>query len=295
MSNLALNSRIKIMTDSACDIPKEQENKLDIKILSFPITVGDVGYIERVDFTNQEFYDILLTTPKVPVTSQITQLQFLDVFNEIYADGYDELIYVSINGLGSNTMNSAIMARDSFIKKNPNSEFKIHIVDSKTYCIAYGYAVMEAAIKAKKGMSSSEIIAYLEDWFDSVEIYFAPYTLEFVKKSGRVSCAAAFVGELIGLRPIISIIDGVTKIEEKVRGDKSIIPALLKYAKEKAIPQTPYLVIDSLLKQEGIELFDQANKAFGYEAVGIYEAGAAITINAGPKVVALVIKGERRN
>lgn len=288
-------SKIKIMTDSASDIPKEFEKSLQIKILCFPITVGDVGYIERVDFTNQEFYDILLNSPKIPTTAQINPIQFTDVYNEFAAEGYDELIYVCINGGGSNTKNSAIMARDKFYDKNPNSTFKIHIVDSKTYCAAYGYPVIEAAKKAIKGSSSTEIIAYLDDWFDSVEIYFAPYTLEFVKKSGRVSCAAAFVGELIGLRPIISIIDGETKVEEKVRGDKAIVSTLVKYAKERAVPQTPYVIVETLLKAEAAELAATCKKTLGYDNCGFYEAGCAITINAGPKIIGVIIKGKRRS
>lgn len=288
-------NRIKIMTDSACDIPADLEAQLNIKILCFPITVGDVGYIERVDFTNEEFYNILMTEPKIPVTSQITQMQFMQEYNDVLAEGYKELIYVPINGKGSNTLNSAIIARKAFYEKHSESELKIHIVDSRTYAIAYGYPVIEAAKKVQKGATSAEIIPYLEDWFDSVEIYFAPYTLQFVKKSGRVSCAAAFAGELIGLRPIISIIDGVTKIEEKVRGDKSIIPALLKYAKTSAVPQTPYLIISSMLVDEANALAEQAKKLFGYETTGIFPTGAAITINAGPKVIAIIVKGKRRN
>lgn len=285
-------NKIKIMTDSASDIPTDQELLLDIKILGFPITIGDKGYIERVDFTNEEFYQILLNTPKIPATSQITQIQFDEVYTEISKQGYDELIYVSINGVGSNTLNQAIMAKEKFIRKNPDSNFKIHIIDSKMYTIAYGYAVMEAAKKAKKGATSIEIIAYLDDWFDTVEIYFAPYTLEFVKKSGRLSCAAAFVGELIGLRPIISIINGETKVIEKVRGDKAIIPALLKYAKEKGVPETPYIIVQGMLKDEALDLDTQAKKVMGYDSVGIYNAGAAITINTGPKIIAIVVKGE---
>lgn len=292
-----MNTRIKIMTDSASDIPPELEDKYDIRILPFPVTVGDTGYLERVDFTPTEFYDILLTSPKIPATSQITQIRFEEEFAKIQSDGYDEVIFVSINAGGSSTYNSAVLARDVLYGKHPEwkDSFKIHLVDSKTYCLAYGYAVIEAAKKAKKGASTAEILAFLNDWFDSVEIYLAPYTLEFAKKSGRIPCAAAFVGELIGLKPIIAMIDGKTTILEKVRGEKAIIPTLINYAKENAVPMTPYLVVKGTLDEQGQELFDASQKALGHGAVGIYNAGAAIAINAGPKMVALIIKGKRRS
>lgn len=288
--------RIKIMTDSASDIPKELEKQYDIRILSFPVTVGDKGYLERVDFTNEKFYEILQNAPKIPVTSQITVFQFEEEFKTFFEQGYAELIYVSIYSGGSSTYNNAVMAKEQFYESHPEAkaQFKIHLVNSKAYTMAYGYPVVEAAKKAQRGASSDEIVAYLEDWFDSVEIYFAPYTLEFVKKSGRVPAAAAFVGELIGLRPIISIIDGETKVIEKVRGDKAILPALFKHAKERIIPQTPYMLVRSTKNEECAELAAQLKKQFGYEAVGQFDIGAAISINAGPKVVGVIVKGQNR-
>lgn len=288
--------KIKIMTDSASDIPAELEAEYSIRILPFPVTVGDSGYLERVDFSNHEFYDMLTAATKIPTTAQITTLQFYEEFKAIQKEGYQEVIYISINGKASSTHGNALMARTQFFDKYPAlaGAFKIHIVDSATYSAAYGYPVVEAAKKALKGSSSTEIISYLEDWFDSVEIYFAPYTLEFVKKSGRVPVAAAFVGELIGLRPIISIIDGETKIEEKVRGDKAIIPTLLKYAKAGIVPKTPYMLVKGLLEAEAEELFDKSSKELGYPAACNHYVGASISINAGPKVVGIIIKGRNR-
>ncbi|MEG0693510.1 MAG: DegV family protein [Oscillospiraceae bacterium] len=290
-------NKIKIMTDSASDIPAELEAEYAIRILPFPVTIGEEGYLERVDFNNKEFYDMLIAAPKIPTTSQITAIQFYEEFKAIQKEGYREVIYTSINSKGSSTYNNALMAKEQLFEKHPEliDEFKIHVVNSATYTIAYGYPVIEAAKKAQKGSSSAEIVAYLEDWFNSVEIYFAPFTLEFVKKSGRVPVAAAFVGELIGLRPIISIINGETKIVEKVRGDKAIIPALLKYAQNAIVPKTPYMIVKGIMEEEAIELFEKSNKQFGYFATDNYYVGASISINAGPKVVGIIVKGRNRN
>ncbi len=288
--------RIKIMTDSASDIPAEQEEEYGIRILPFPVTVGDDGYLERVDFTPEEFYDILLSAPRIPATSQITAIRFYEEFEAVQKEGFEELIYVSINGGGSASYSNALMARDQLYEEHPDwkERFQIHVVDSKTYCLAYGYPVIEAAKKAARGAGSAEILAYLEDWFDSVEVYLAPYTLEFAKKSGRIPCAAAFMGELLGLKPIISMIDGETRVIEKVRGEKAIIPALLRYGQASMVPHTPYLIVRGTLKAEGEDLFEKSKKQFGYEAVGIYSAGAAIAINAGPKMAAIIVKGKNR-
>lgn len=291
-----MNSKIKLMTDSASDIPVELEEQYGIRIIPFPVTVGDDGYLERVDFTPAEFYDILVAASRIPVTSQITVPKFLEEYEAVRQEGWRELIYVSISSTGSNTYSSALMARDQFYEEHPElrEEFIIHIVDSRTYCLAYGYPVIEAAKKAERGASSGEILAFLEDWFDSVEIFLAPYTLEFAKKSGRISCAAAFMGELMGLRPIIWMVDGTTKILEKVRGDKSIIPSVIKHARAAAVPHTPYMVVGGMLPDQTELLAAQAEKQFGYPPLGSYLEGAAIAINAGPKMVALVVKGKNR-
>lgn len=289
-------SKIKIITDSASDIPKELEQELDIKILSFPITVDDKSYLERIDFTYDEFYEILHQSQRIPVTSHIINLQFVEEFKAAFDEGCSDVILVTINSKGSNTFSAANMGKDMFFDEYPEAKDKINIyvIDSLNYTLAYGYPVIEAAKKAKKGVSAKEIAAYLNDWFCSTEIYFAPYTLEFVKKSGRVSCAAAFVGELIGLRPIISIIDGETKIVEKVRGDKSIIPAILKHASQHMIPETPYCVVCGENPQHGDELKQALTKKFGYEPEYCEKIGAAIALNAGPDVVAVILKGARR-
>jgi DegV family protein with EDD domain len=290
-------NKIKIMTDSASDIPKELEEKYDIKILCFPITVGDKGYTERVDFTNEEFYHLLLNVPKIPVTSQITSVIYSEEFKKVYEQGYNELIYVSINSKGSNTYNSALMGREMFYDENPQAkeEFQIHIVDSKTYTMAYGYAVIEAAKKASKGAKSSEILAFLQDWFDSVVVYFSPLKLDFAKKSGRISCAAAFVGELIGLKPVIRIMDGEMDIVDKVRGERAIAPALVKYAKDTMIPKTPYFTVKGLSETQSNELVECAKKEIGDDPIGTFEVGSCIAINAGPQVVGIMVKGVNRN
>lgn len=293
---MIMNQKIKIVTDSACDIPKEEEAQYGIEILSFPVAVEDKSYMERVDFTNEEFYEILETCSSIPATSQVTHIRFEELFERTFEEGYTDLIYVSINGTGSNTYSNSLMARDNFYQNHPEAKdsLRLHLIDSKTYTIAYGYPVIQAAAKAAKGIDAEDIVAYLRDWFDSVEIYFAPYSLEFVKKSGRVSCAAAFVGELIGLRPIISIIDGKTQIVEKVRGDRNIIPTLLKYAEKRMVPKTEYCLVGGSLPERFEELQREASALLKYDPVRAVPVGAAIAINAGPKVVGIIVKGQKR-
>ena len=288
--------KIKIMTDSACDISPELEKELGIKIMCFPITVGDVGYRERISFSNNEFYEIMDSTPEFPLTAQITTFEFVDAYKELFEQGYTDIINVTISSSGSNTYNSALMAKDNFFEEYPQAigKINIYIIDSLSYTAVYGYPITQAAIKANKGSSVEEILAYLEDWLSCGELHFASYTLEYVKKSGRLSAASAFVGELLGLRPLIKVVDGVSYVPKKVRGDKNIIPELVETCVTSMIPKTPYIILKGSIDEYPNELAKELTKRLGYPPVAFYQIGAAVSANAGHKVAGFVIKGKKR-
>lgn len=288
-------AKIKIMTDSASDIPAEFEAQYDIKILNFPITMGEESFREREKYTNDEFFEKMASSDDFPTTSQITTFEFVEQYKAFYEEGYSDLIFIPISSTGSNTCNSANMAIEDFYNEVPEAReaIKIHIVDSLNYTSAYGYAVIQAAAKAQKGASVEEIIAYLKDWFSSCELHFASYTLKFVRRSGRLSAAAAFAGELLGLRPLINVIDGKSGVSAKVRGDKNIIPALLNVMSERIIPQTPYVVLRGIHPEYAEEFVKEATKRFGYPPEYVCPIGGAVAANAGPDVVGVSFKGKK--
>lgn len=289
--------KIKILTDSTCDIPKEEEKRLGIKIMCFPVTVDGVSYRERKDFTNTEFYKMMDDAKEMPTTSQLTSFEILEVYKELYSEGWTDIIYVTISSTGSATYNNALSAAQTFkeeVLSKGGSEMRIHVVDSKNYTGVYGYPVMQAALKAQKETSPEDIIEYLNEWLDRAEVHFVPMTLKYVKKSGRVTAAAAFAGELLGLRPLIKIVGGVSTVVEKIRGEKNIIPKLIADAEKYMTPQTPYLIISGSDKTLPSDLEKEMTKKFGYPPEYTVEIGAAIACNAGHNVVGFVIKGDRR-
>ena len=286
---------IKLITDSACDIPQETAREWDITVLPIPITVDGVGYLERVDFTAQEFYHRLLAAKSIPTTSHITSAAFAEQYALAFAQGYAHVIVVTIHSGGSNMFEAATMAVSLFREDHPEAaSMQIELVDSKTYTMAYGYPIVEAAKMARAGKPCAELVRYLNDFFARLEIYFATYTLEFVKKSGRVSAAASFVGDVLGLRPIISIIDGESKVVEKVRGDKNVVPRLAELALLHRELGTPYLTLRALTEEVGEQLTALLEEKTGDKCVGLFFAGASIAINAGPRLVGVMVLGKPR-
>jgi len=290
--------RIKFITDTASDIPDEYLTKYsEIELLSFPIAVDGREYLERKSFTIEEYYPILNNAREIPVTSRIPLTDFLASYQAALDEGYRHGIVVTINAGGSGTFTSAAMARDLFYEKNPGAReaMEIHLVDSRTYTMAYGYPIVESVKMARAGAGVREILDYLEDWVDCVEVLLGCYTLEFAKKSGRIPAAAAFVGDVLGLRPVILMVDGQTKTIEKVRGDKNLTKRLYAhYQNSRTGPDEPVFIVRSE-PDEPVEDLQRMFEADIGRRVPVFRTGAAVLTNTGTKIVAIVSKNARRH
>lgn len=289
--------KIRFITDSACDIPAPLAEQYGIQILPIPITIGNQTYLERVDFTSEQFYQKLLESPTLPVTSHITSLEFVKAYHAAAREGYTHVILVTINSAGSNMFSAATLAVQMFAEEYPAAAARLHIevLDSKNYTVSYGMKLVEAAQLAREGKSAAELTRWLREWFDSCEIYCVPFTLEFVKKSGRVNSTAAFLGDLLGLRPVVRFMDTHNDVVSKVRGDKNIVPTLARYAQERMVKGSPYYIVHAMKTDLAQELAKVMKKQVGYPPVGLYPIGACIALNAGPQVTGIVLQGPLRS
>ncbi len=289
-------SKIMIVTDSCCDLTKETIEELGITVLPFTITFGGESFREIFDKSTQEVYELMAHSDEIPKHSQITPLTFQETYKSIYEKGYTDIICVSINSQGSGTYNNSIIGKDDFFAENPEAKGKIRIfnLDSKNYTIFYGYPIKEAVKKIRKGAEAEEIVAYLKDWFDVCGMYAVPYNLKYAKKSGRISAAAAFAGDMLGLKPIILFADGTTETVSKFRGEKNIVPKLVECVEKNMTPQTPYIMIhgrdDTLAREIEKELIKRTGrKAEMYSCIG-----GVVAANIGPDIVAVLIRRKNK-
>ena len=121
-------SKIGFLTDSCSDIPQELADKYGIEVVGFPINLDGTEYVERKDFTNDQFYQMMRDAQGVPTTAAITQLQFCDIYARYADEGYTDLVYLSINAGGSSTYNNAVKAMELLEEERPGytmSEKKI--------------------------------------------------------------------------------------------------------------------------------------------------------------------------
>lgn len=288
-------SKIAILTDSACDIPANLAEEYGIDIMPFIITLDDVSYVERQDFTMNEYYNMLRTAKGLPSTAHITALQFCEQYVKYVDEGYTDVIHLCINRSGSATFDAATMAQGLLREERPEHHMKIHLIDSHTYSMVYGWPLCKAARRIRNGLEAELAVTEIEQELARAEIVLAAFSLKQLKKSGRVNAAAAFAGELLGLRPIISLIDGESKVQAKVRGDAAVMPAMVKYVEAHAsnIAQEDYMIgcTDLDCTKELIKL---CKKQFGHEPVQVFQLGAAVSSNTGPDVLAITYLGEPR-
>ncbi|MGN0620418.1 MAG: DegV family protein [Porcipelethomonas sp.] len=290
--------KIKILTDSACDISAEDEKGLGIQILCFPVTVNGITYRERKDFTNEEFYRIMDNSKEIPVTSPVQPDEIFEVYKKLYNEGWTDVIHVTVSAYSSSTYENALSAAARFKREINGSDNKrhmnIHVVNSSSFSGVYGYPVMQAALKAQKGETPDEILDYLHEWFESAEMHFIPMNLKYVKKSAKINAFTAFTGELLGLRPLIKISGGTSEVIEKIRGEKNIVSRLADDAAASMVPKTPYIMVTGSDSTLAGQLAAELTGRFGYPPEWTVKIGASVACNSGPNVTGFIIRGRKR-
>ena len=279
--------KIQIMTDSASDISYADEQKYSISVIPFPITLGDKSYTSRVDFDNEQFFTLMAQHDEIPKTAQITPFQFQEIYLREARAGVTDLILVLINSKGSSTYDNSLQAIDLFFEEYPQYREVLHIhsFDGMGYNALYGSPVVHAAQMCDDGASVEEILQYLTEILPRRQIYFGIYDLKYAAKSGRIPTAAAFLGSALNLKPVMKIFDHSITTAAKCRGERKLVEKVAEMSIADMEPGTPYELVygnDTSCLEELRHLMVQK---LGYEPAAVYQIGAAVAANSGPRVV----------
>ncbi len=288
-----MNENVRIITDSGCDVSPESEKEWEkyLVIMPFAVTVNGKNYLDRIDLKPDEFYKILKDNQEIPKHSQITQIQFEDKYRELYSQGVREIIVDVINAAGSQTFSQAQIAANAVKEDLP--DLKIYLVDSQNYSLAYGYPILEACRKLSEGQSTESVVAYLEDWGKHSEALIVGFDLRHMKKSGRITAAASFLGELMGLKPVIMLHDSLTEVVKKARGEKAALDAIVEVLAQNLIPETPYTILTTTRPDLEKELIAKLTKKLGYGPALVEKCGVVVSCNAGSEFIGILFKGNR--
>lgn len=289
-----MDNTIRIITDSGCDISKENEERYKglLELMPFMITINGKSYTDRKDIEADEFYKILKEQQEIPKHSQITAVQFEDKYRELYEQGVRTIIVDVINAAGSQTCSNAALAKNNVADEL--KDLKIYVIDSQNYTLNYGYAIIEACKKLEAGQSVESVVAYLEDWARHSESYIIGFELRHMKKSGRITAAASFLGELMGLKPLIYLAAEKTEVLRKARGEKAVIDAAVETIASRMIPETPWCVVTTTRPDCEKEFIDKMTKKLGYGPAMVEKCGVVVSCNAGPEFIGVLTRGQER-
>ena len=279
--------------DSACDLSLEQEKDIrDFKILNCGIEMNGMPYEERVEVTADDVYAEVEKSGVLPKTSQVTVIQFLEAFVKAARDGYTDIICVTMNSKGSGTFSSATNAKAMLTSEYPQLEGKlnIYVVDSCTYSYVIAMPLAKAKEQLEKGENPERVAEALQQYFNSCTTLIGVYNLQYAKKSGRLNACAAFVGDMLGLKPIMAVC-GENKVLEKVRGDKNVAPKMAQmYAEKAADIKGDYIIAYGTNADQAKDLVSELKKLGAKSPVYMGPIGTAVGINVGPKMLGLGFK-----
>lgn len=204
---------IRIIVDSSADIEEDYARDHGIQIIPMTITFGNEEFAEGVDITRTEFFQRLVETDELPRTSQIPPMVFQDIFQEIVTAG-DTAVVITLSSHISGTYQSACIAAAPFKES-------VFVVDSENATIGERLLAERAWALREEGLSAADIAYYLDQEKKDIRLVASLDTLEYLHRGGRISGAAAAIGGLLSIKPVVGVVDGDVVVLGKARGSKA--------------------------------------------------------------------------
>lgn len=234
-------SGIAIMTDSNCGIMPEEGRKLGIHVIPMPVIIDGRTYFEGVDITAEDFYKKQAAGAEI-TTSQPSPGDVTAMWDRLLKD-YDQVIFIPMSSGLSNTCQTAVMLSDDDAYRG-----KVYVVNNHRISVPQLQSVYDAGALAEEGKTAAEIKEILEKEALDASIYIAVDTLEYLKKGGRITPAAAAVGTVLRLKPVLTIQGGKLDSHAKTRGMKSAFRIMLQAVKDDISSRFSHLKEQGVLK-----------------------------------------------
>ena len=270
---------IKFLVDSAADC-RTEDGLYDI-LVPMTVTIDDTDYRPGVDLDAQTFYELLEKGKEFPKTSQPSPQMFLEHFEKAKETG-DELICFCISSALSGTYQSAVMAKDM-------AEYdKIHVIDTLSATHMIGIMVRRAAELRQQGSTAEQIVEEVEALKGKIHVLAGLDTLEYLHRGGRIGGAAAFVGSMAQIKPIVTIPNGSVEVCGKAIGKGRAIQRIADMVKEAELdPGFPVLSVYSC-GEENCETLEIKLKEAGISVQERRQIGSTIGAHTGPGVCGVI-------
>ena len=280
---------IKIVTDSAADIPKSIAEELDIEILPFMINIDGKQIVADKNLTPQEFYKMVENCVEIPSTSQMSPADLEDIYRKIGAE--NTIIHITMSARGSGINNTS-----NLVAAQLNDEgFDITVIDSGKFTMIIGDTVIKAAKMARSGASKQEIIDFTNENYARDTAYFLVDDLTFLKKGGRIKATTMAISKVLDIKPILFINDGLVEATRKVRGLKKSLSVLVDFIEERMEnpEENEVMILDSDAPDKVEVIEEMIRERIKPKTITYAKIGPVITCHAGPGLVGVYFKHKK--
>jgi len=276
---------VRVVTDSACDLPQELIDELQIEVVPLTIRFGSEELVDREELSTDEFWSRLRSSDVLPETAAPSAGAFEACFGDLVAGGASGIVCVNLSSRLSATMQAAQLAAATVEARCP-----VEVIDSLTCSMGLGALCLTAARRAADGGSLEKIVDEVIDRRDRTRLFGALDTLEFLKKGGRIGNARALLGSMLSIKPVVEVREGVVEEAGKVRTRSKS----LKLLADKVAAQP----VDSLAVLHGQaedvdELLDLLAESFPRDQIVTGIVGPVIGTHAGPGVIGVTFQEQR--
>ena len=275
--------KVKVITDSTCDMPGKLAQELGIKVVPIYLRFGEKTYRDGIDISKDEFYSMLTSSPVHPSTSQPNPEDFATVYKE-YCDATDGIVSIHVSSKISGVFNSANIARKSL-----ESHCPIEIIDSKFNSAGLSLVVKAPALTAQTGASFSEVVNEAEKSINQIKMFGMFETMKYLARSGRVNKTIATAANVLSVMPLLTFHEGEIVRAGLVRTISKGIDRIVNFI-EGNMPINEIIIVHSKVAQQADQLKNRLCQFIAEEKISITELGSGLGVHGGSGVLLTAIR-----
>ncbi|MDE3088142.1 MAG: DegV family protein [Chloroflexota bacterium] len=277
--------KIKIITDSTCDLPASYFHEYAIGVVPVNIQFGNATFQEGVTIDQTTFYKKVDELGIIPQTSQPSVGQFAEAYRAAAREGFDTILSLHVTGKLSGTMNSATLAAQEVA-----DEIKVIPYDSLCGSAALGFMCVDAVEMARAGKSVEQILARLDAARPRVGIFLSLATLRYAQMSGRISGLQGFIASLLNVKPIISLHEGELAPSGRVRSRQAAMNQLIDLAKQAAGEQPiKFAALHAQARPDAEQLLERGKREMNCVDTFVDDLAISLAVHFGPGVIGTVV------
>jgi DegV family protein with EDD domain len=283
--------RIALVTDSTCDLPTDILDYYQVQMVPVNLHFGENQYLDKITIQPEQFYRLLETEKHFPSTSQPNEANFANLFSHL-AGVYDSIIAVHLSGRFSGTLNSSMHAAERISRETGR---KISVINSHHVSGSLGLLILRIAQSIEAGIDHDTIVALAESWRSKAKIYVSVKNLRNLIRGGRVSKMKGMIGNLLNMKPIVSLDDeGGSILFDKAFSQKGNMKKVMRYIREflSENPVRNYVVLHAHAPETAEIFTNEMKELTGIPPISVINISPVVGLNAGEGTVAVAIMAE---